>query len=109
MQIGSFSTHDQIMLAIFFCILCQVFLAIIREWAQYECELFFENLTCSILTLTSDFKMLWYVFHNVLAFHIVRVMFENKISCVGASILFVNNLYLGVVAYYIASKLDVEL
>ena len=109
MPIESFSIQDQIMIAIFLCILCQVFLAILREAAQYQCELFFENLTCSILTLTSDFKILWYVFHNVLAFHIVRVMFENNISCVGSSILFVNNLYLGVVAYFIASKLDIDL
>lgn len=99
---------DRVLIGLFSCVILQILLGLLRILLVHVCKEAFTDLTCYVLTLKSQSSILWYVFLNIVSFHIVRLTLAHKLSCGVATFLFVHNLYAGIVLYYLLSLVDVE-
>ena len=98
---------NQVSSGLLLCIILQIVLGLLRMILVHACESLFTDLTCFFFTFRSESAILWYLFLNILSFHIVRLVLENKLSCTVATFLFVHNLYAGVLLYYFLDLLQV--
>lgn len=100
---------DCVLLGLFASFLLQLALGGLRMILVENCEHWIGNLNCYILTLQSNSNVMWYLFLNLLSFHIVRLLLSHKLASSVTSFFFVHNLYLGILLYYVFSMLHVDL
>lgn len=97
---------DQVVSGLIMCVILQILLGLGRMGLVHACNALFTPFTCYLFTFQSQSSILWYLFLNILSFHIVRLVLANKLSCGIATFLFVHNLYVGMILYYVLDMLD---
>lgn len=92
--------------ALLSCSVLQICFGLVRYGAVKVCDAVFDIMTCYVLTLQSNSNVLWYLFLNIMSFYCVRYIFSPKINHALSVFVFVTNLYLGVLLYFIFQNLN---
>ena len=109
MSFAQLSVVDVVMLGLLLSIFLQVIFGTFRLLLVEVCDNWMSSLTCHILTLKSNSDILWYVFNNILAFHVSRTILAKHLTCGVTSFLLVNNFYFAVWLYVAVKSIGVEL